>query len=75
MSADVIAFDLDTVGLAGGADHDPLAALVFCAAERVAWSIVDGRVVIREGRLCTIDVPLILERQRALTRALFSGEA
>ncbi|HET9495508.1 MAG TPA: 8-oxoguanine deaminase, partial [Chloroflexia bacterium] len=30
MSADFIGYRLDTVGLAGGAVHDPLASLVFC---------------------------------------------
>jgi cytosine/adenosine deaminase-related metal-dependent hydrolase len=72
MAADVVAFDLHDVGFAGGAEHDPLAALVFCAPARAALSIVNGHVVVRDGRLTTIDLPVVLERHRALARTLLS---
>ena len=48
MSADFVSFDLNHVGLAGG-QGDPLAALVFCGAPQVTHSIVNGRVVVRDG--------------------------
>ncbi len=73
MAADVVAFDLDDVGFAG-AGHDPLAALVFCAPARVALSVIHGRVVIADGTLQTVDVPLLAERQRALARRLVRGD-
>jgi 8-oxoguanine deaminase len=73
MAADVVAFDLDRVGFAG-AEHDPLAALVLCAPGRADLSIIHGRVVIRDGRLTTIDLPPIVEWHRALARALVRGE-
>jgi len=69
-AADVIAFDLDAIGLAGGAEHDPLAALVFCAPAQVALSIIDGRVVVRDGALTTLELPRLVVRQRALARVL-----
>jgi cytosine/adenosine deaminase-related metal-dependent hydrolase len=72
MAADVVAFDHHDVGFAGGAEHDPLAALVFCAPARAALSIVNGHVVVRDGRLTTIDLPVVLERHRALARTLLS---
>jgi cytosine/adenosine deaminase-related metal-dependent hydrolase len=71
-AADVVAFDLPDVGFAGGAEHYPLAALVFCAPARAALSIVNGHVVVRDGRLTTIDLPVVLERHRALARTLLS---
>jgi cytosine/adenosine deaminase-related metal-dependent hydrolase len=74
MAADVVAFDLDAIGYAGGADHDPLAALVFCAPAAVALSVVNGRVVVRDGRLTTVDLSEIVRRQRALARTLLRGE-
>lgn len=69
MSADIVAFDTDTLELAGGGD-DPLAALVFCAPQRVATSVIDGRVVVREGELVTLDLGPHVERHNRLARAL-----
>jgi len=73
MAADVVAFDLRTPGFAGAAEHDPLAALVLCAPTHAALSVVDGRVVVREGRLATIDLPRVLDRHRTMARALARG--
>ncbi|HEY5863123.1 MAG TPA: 8-oxoguanine deaminase [Casimicrobiaceae bacterium] len=72
--ADLIAFDLNAIGFAGAAEHDPLAALVFCAPAQVALSIVDGNVVVRDGVLSTIDLPRVAERQRGLARALIRDD-
>ena len=69
MSADFVAFDLRQPGYAG-ALHDPVAALVFCAPSNVAWSVVGGNVVVREGRIATIDPGPLLERHRGLAREL-----
>jgi 8-oxoguanine deaminase len=72
MAADIVAFDLDQLGFAGG-EHDPLAALVLCAPAHADLSIIHGRVVIRDGQLTTIDLLPIAERHRALARALVDG--
>jgi cytosine/adenosine deaminase-related metal-dependent hydrolase len=69
MAADIIGFRLDEIGLAG-AQHDPVAALVFCAPSDVAFSMINGRVVIREGTLATIDLPPHIERHNRLAAAL-----
>ena len=73
MAADLVAFDLDDTGFAGS-EHDPLAALVLCAPARADLSIIDGRVVVRDGHLTTIDLPPIIERHRAFAHALRRGE-
>ena len=70
MAADVVAFDLDTPGFAGAAEHDPLAALVLCAPAQAALAVIDGRVVVRDGRLATLDLPRVLGRQRAMAMRL-----
>ena len=72
MAADIVAFDLDELGFAGG-EHDPLAALVFCAPVRADLALVHGRIVIRDGNLTSIDLPPIVERHRKLARALVAG--
>ena len=69
MAADLVAFDLNTVGLAG-ALADPVAALVFCAPQAVQWSVIHGRVVVRAGRLTTLDLLPHLERHNTLAHAL-----
>jgi cytosine/adenosine deaminase-related metal-dependent hydrolase len=69
MSADIVMFRLDGIGMAG-ALHDPVAALVFCTPPNVACSIINGKVVVRDGKLCTIDLPVIIERHNALSLQL-----
>jgi 8-oxoguanine deaminase len=72
MAADFVAFDLRRVSLAGGL-HDPVAALVFCAPGEVALSVIDGRIVVRHGRLATLDLPVLIERHNRLARVLAGG--
>ena len=50
MCADLALFDLRGVAMAGGAVHDPVAACCLCASPQAAWTIVNGRVVVREGQ-------------------------
>ena len=69
MSADLITIPLHTIGFAG-ALHDPVAALMFCQVPRVQHSIVNGRVVVRDGELVTVDLPRLIERHNRLAREL-----
>ncbi|AHN73898.2 hydroxydechloroatrazine ethylaminohydrolase [Pandoraea pnomenusa] len=69
MAADFVAFDTRGIGMAGGL-HDPVAALVFCNLGQAAYSVVNGRVVVREGRLATLDLPSLVTRHNALARQL-----
>jgi len=65
MSADVAMFRLDQIGFAG-ALHDPIAALVFCTPANVSYSVINGRVVVRDGQFTTIDLGSVIERHNAL---------
>ena len=69
MAADIVTIPLDDIGLAG-AHHDPLAALFFCHVPRVRHSIVNGRVIVRDGRLATVELPRLIERHNRLAREL-----
>jgi cytosine/adenosine deaminase-related metal-dependent hydrolase len=73
MCADLAVFDLRGIAFAGAAVHDPLASLVFCAGASAAWTIVDGRVVVREGRLATLEIEPLLERHDKLALELAAG--
>jgi cytosine/adenosine deaminase-related metal-dependent hydrolase len=72
MSADVVCVPLDEIGMAG-ALHDPLAALFFCHVPRVRHSVVNGRVVVRDGRITTLELPLLIERHNRLAAALVAA--
>jgi len=65
MSADIVMFDVRQIGFAG-ALHDPVAALVFCTPPNVACSIINGRVVIRDGQITTLDLGQVIERHNRL---------
>ncbi|MBK7529505.1 8-oxoguanine deaminase [Piscinibacter sp.] len=71
MAADIVTVKLDEIGLAG-ALHDPLAALFFCHVPRVSHSIVNGRVVVRDGQHATLDLPRLIERHNVLAARLAS---
>ncbi|GLZ89197.1 8-oxoguanine deaminase [Metapseudomonas resinovorans] len=73
MAADFVAFDLNHIAYAG-ALHDPLAALVFCTPTHVSTSVINGKVVVRDGQVVTVDLPRVLERHNELARQLVLGE-
>jgi len=70
MCADLALFDLETLGFAGGAVHDPVGALLLCASPQAAYTIVNGRVVVRQGQLRTLELGPLIERHNQLARQL-----
>jgi len=73
MAADLALFDLRQIGYAG-ALHDSVAALVFCTPSNTAFTIINGRVVVRDGRLTTLDTGLLGERHNRLARELAQAQ-
>jgi 8-oxoguanine deaminase len=72
MAADVVAFDMRGIEYAG-ALHDPVAALVFSAPTRAAYTMVNGKLVVRNGRLVTVDERELALRHNALATVLVNG--
>jgi 8-oxoguanine deaminase len=72
MAADFIAFDLNRLDFAG-ALHDPVAALVFCTPPQVNLSVINGRVIVRDGQLTTVEMGPIIERHNRIARALMDA--
>ncbi len=70
MCADFSLFDLRTLPMAGGAVHDPVGALLLCASPQSAYTVVNGRVVVRNGRLAMVDLPPLIERHNRLALQL-----
>ena len=75
LCADLALFDLRTLAFAGGAVHDPGGALLLCASPQAAYTIVNGRVVVREGQLTTVDLGPLVERHNRLAVALARAAA
>lgn len=75
MAADIIGIRLDRIGFAGGAVHDPLAALAFCQPPTVDLSIINGQVRVHDGHLVDIDLPPLIARHNAIARAMVRGDA
>ena len=67
--ADLFAVSLDRLAYAG-ARHDPVAALLFCAPQEVDLTIVEGRTVVKHGRLVTLDEEALVARHAAIARAM-----
>ena len=70
MAADLALYDLRSPALAGAAVHDPLAALMLCAPQPAAYTIVNGRVRVRQSQLTSIDLGPLVERHNRLARQL-----
>ncbi|MCB9437985.1 MAG: 8-oxoguanine deaminase [Anaerolineales bacterium] len=68
-AADFVAYRMDTLAMAG-AWHDPVVALVFCTPPNVEYSVINGRMVVREGQLATVDLMPLIERHNRLSLAL-----
>lgn len=72
MSADFVAYRLDNIAFAG-AQHDPVAALVFCQPPSVDISVINGDIVVKEGQLTTDDLPVLIEEHNRLSINLINN--
>lgn len=73
MCADFVAYDLNQLAFAG-AQHDPVAALVFCQPQNVDVSVINGEVVVQDGQLLPVELPVLIERHNTIAKQLFNGE-
>ncbi|MCP4538419.1 MAG: 8-oxoguanine deaminase [Chloroflexi bacterium] len=64
-AADFIGLHLNQLDYAG-ALHDPLAALIFCNPRQVDLSVINGRMVVEDGHLLTIDMGPVIERHNRI---------
>ena len=70
MCADLVLFDLDTLAFAGGAVHDPVGSLLLCASPQADFTVVNGKVVVRNGQVETVDLQPLMERHNRLALQL-----
>ncbi|MEI7527845.1 MAG: 8-oxoguanine deaminase [Elusimicrobiota bacterium] len=70
-AADIAIFDVSGLDFAGS-KSDPLASLLFCgAAHRTKYTIVNGKVVVKNGRLVNVDEFKLAERANKAAAALY----
>jgi 8-oxoguanine deaminase len=68
--ADLALFDLRTLAFAGGAIHDPIGSLMLCASPQAAHTIVNGRLVVKDYQLTTVELAPLIEKHNALAITL-----
>ena len=68
-AADITAFDRRTIDFAGS-DWDPLASLLFCGPVKANHTVINGRHVVANGQLTTMEMGQILERHTAMAHHL-----
>ena len=71
--ADFFAINLDRLDYAGGAVHDPVAAVVFCQPVRVDLTVVGGRPIVRDGQLVSVDEGRLVESHNRAAKRLLAG--
>jgi len=71
--ADIAMFRTDTLSMAGAAVHDPVGALLMCASDNADFVVVNGRVVVRQGEIATVDMGPLIERHNQLAMQLALG--
>ncbi len=70
MAADFIGFRTDRLEFAGGAVHDPAAALLLCTVKGVDLSVINGRLVVEDRQLLGLDLPATIARHNQLAAAM-----
>jgi cytosine/adenosine deaminase-related metal-dependent hydrolase len=68
MCADFFSIDLNTVDYAGGL-VDPVAATVFCAPQKAKYTVINGRVVVENGQVVTVDMEPVVREHNAFALA------
>lgn len=69
--ADIIGFDLNKIEYAG-AYENPIGALLLCQPTNVALSIINGRLIVKNGKLLNLDLRKVLRKHRERTKLLLS---
>src|SRR6266436_489915 len=58
--ADFFSLALNTVDYAGGLS-DPVAATLFCAPQKASYTVIGGRIVVKDGVVVTVDMGPVVE--------------
>ena len=67
---DFFAVNLNRIEFSGM--HDPVSAIVFGQPVRVDYTVVAGRLIVKEGRLVTLDEQKLIEKHNKAAKRLLS---
>lgn len=70
-AADFVTFRVDGLHHAGGLG-DPVAALLTCAPAAAWLSVINGRIVVEDGRIPGLDLGPLVERHNRLSQAMLA---
>jgi 8-oxoguanine deaminase len=66
---DFFAIDLNRLDFAGGL-HDPVSAALFCHPAKADYTVVGGKLVVKQGQMVTIDEHKLVEKHNRAARRL-----
>jgi 8-oxoguanine deaminase len=69
--ADFFSLDLNTIGYAG-ALHDPVAAVLFCAPQQARHTVINGKPVVTDGKIVTMDMAPVIAAHNRCAAALLT---
>ena len=69
--ADFFAVNMNKLDFAG-ALHDPVSALVFCQPVKTDYTVVGGKIVVKEGKLVTVNEGKLVEQHNQAAKRLLS---
>ena len=71
-AADMAIFDLSGIDFAGS-QSDPLASLLYCGAgHKTKYTIVNGKIVVKDGKLVNIDEEKLAEKANKISKKLYN---
>jgi len=70
--ADFFALNLNRLDYAG-ALHDPVAAALFCAPQTADYTVVNGKFVVKNGEVVTVDTWRVVEQHNRIAKKMVAG--
>jgi 8-oxoguanine deaminase len=67
--ADFFSINLHTVDYAG-ALSDPVAATLFCAPQKARYTVINGRVIVENGAVVTVDMGPVIEAHNCFSLSI-----
>ncbi len=68
-AADFVAFRVDGLAHAGG-QADPVASLLTCSPGKAWLSVINGKIIVEDGQLLTLNLGPTIERHNKLSREM-----
>jgi acetylornithine deacetylase/succinyl-diaminopimelate desuccinylase-like protein len=65
--------DLNQIGFAGGSMIDPVASALFCAPVTANYTVINGRFIVKEGHITTLDLPNIIAKCNKAAARIVNG--